>query len=168
MAYANGYHCCPWSFPVDINTWESNGVAKPAFDIRVRKAVAAIPQMATFVFARQQKYSMQGLRDTDFDILPLHGGLSLNEQSRVFSESRRRRVVVSTNVAETSLTVPSIRTVIDTGLVRRTRYHQGRGYLTLMPLALDSADQRAGRAGRVSHGHCIRLWGKAARLNPKP
>ena len=174
-AYANGVHIAALgrTFPVDIQYMGiPSELPNPRdLDIRVRKAVAAAPTDGDILVFAPGKAEIQriaqGLRDTDFDILPLHGGLSLNEQSRVFSESRRRRVVVSTNVAETSLTVPSIRTVIDTGLVRRTRYHQGRGYLTLMPLSMDSADQRAGRAGRVSHGHCIRLWGKAARLEPQ-
>lgn len=98
-------------------------------------------------------------------LLPLHGGLTLQQQSRIFQPSgRARRVILSTNVAETSLTVPGIGVVIDAGLVRRTRYHQGRGYLALMPIALDSADQRAGRAGRLGPGHCIRLWSSAAKL----
>ncbi len=101
---------------------------------------------------------------TDLEVLLLHGGLSLEDQARVFAPSRRRRVVLSTNVAETSLTVPGIGVVIDSGLVRRTRYHNGRGFLTLMPVALDSAAQRAGRAGRTAPGVCYRLWSPEARL----
>lgn len=98
--------------------------------------------------------------------LPLHGGLSLDEQSRVFEpvSGGRRKVVLATNVAETSLTIPGIGVVVDSGLVRRTRYREGRGFLTLVPVALDSADQRAGRAGRTAPGHCFRLWSDEARL----
>jgi ATP-dependent helicase HrpB len=70
----------------------------------------------------------------DWEVLPLHGGLTLQQQARVFREAGRRRVVCATNVAETSVTLPRIRVVIDSGLVRRTRYHKGRGYLTLAPL----------------------------------
>ncbi|HJL16845.1 MAG TPA: helicase-related protein, partial [Sandaracinaceae bacterium LLY-WYZ-13_1] len=81
-------------------------------------------------------------------VLELHGGLSLKDQSRVFAPTDRRKVVLATNVAETSVTIPGIGVVIDAGLVRRTRYHRGRGFLTLSPVALDSAEQRAGRAGR--------------------
>ena len=104
--------------------------------------------------------------DRGFDVIPLHGGLTLKQQARAFSPSGRRKLVLSTNVAETSVTVPGIGVVIDSGLVRRTRYHRGRGFLTLMPVASDSAEQRAGRAGRTGPGVCFRLWSHAARLEP--
>ncbi|MEQ9322565.1 MAG: helicase-related protein, partial [Polyangiaceae bacterium] len=103
-------------------------------------------------------------RRSDVDVIPLHGALSLDEQGRAFRTSNRRKVVLATNVAETSVTVPGVGVVIDSGLVRRTRYHQGRGFLTLMPIAQDSADQRAGRAGRTMAGRCLRLWQRAANL----
>lgn len=99
-------------------------------------------------------------------VLELHGGLSLAEQARVLRAGTGRRVILATNVAETSLTIPGIGAVIDSGLVRRTRYHDGRGHLALGPVALDSADQRAGRAGRLGPGRCVRLWGRGARLEP--
>ncbi len=102
----------------------------------------------------------------EWEFLELHGGLSLEEQARVFRPGRRRRVILATNVAETSITVPRITTVIDSGLVRRTVYHYGRSFLTLVPVAADSADQRAGRAGRLAPGRCIRLWSGKARLAP--
>ena len=100
----------------------------------------------------------------DFEVLALHGGLTLAEQSRAFRRADRRKVILSTNVAETSVTLPDIGVVIDSGLVRQTRYHGGRGFLTLVPLAMDSADQRAGRAGRTRPGVCYRLWSEAARI----
>jgi len=103
----------------------------------------------------------------DLDILPLHGGLSLAEQGRAFQPSKRRKVILATNVAETSVTVPGVGVVLDSGLVRRTRYHRGRGFLTLAPIAADSAEQRAGRAGRTAPGLCLRLWSEAARLEPR-
>ncbi len=99
------------------------------------------------------------------EVVELHGGLTLAQQGRVFRPGRRRRVVLATNVAETSLTIPRISTVIDAGLVRRTVYRGGRGHLTLLPVAADSADQRAGRAGRLGPGRCLRLWSPAARLD---
>ncbi|MEL6344574.1 MAG: helicase-related protein [Myxococcota bacterium] len=101
----------------------------------------------------------------DFAVLALHGGLTLAQQSRIFEPGEKRRVILSTNVAETSLTVPRIGVVIDSGLVRRTQYHHGRGYLTMMPIAQDSADQRAGRAGRLGPGVCYRLWSARAPLD---
>lgn len=102
----------------------------------------------------------------DMSVVLLHGDLSLDEQRRAFAPSPRRKVILSTNVAETSLTIPGVGVVIDSGLVRQTRYHQGRGHLTLVPVAQDSADQRAGRAGRTGPGVVYRLWGETARLAP--
>ncbi len=96
--------------------------------------------------------------------LILHGELSLKEQSAVYEKKKRKKIILSTNVAETSLTIPGIGIVIDSGLVKRTRYVGGRGFLTLLPIALDSADQRAGRAGRTMEGTCIRVWSKKAIL----
>ena len=105
-------------------------------------------------------------RRSELDLLPLHGALSLQEQGRVFSPGGRRRVILATNVAETSLTLPRIGVVIDSGLVRRTHYHGGRGYLALSPIARDSASQRAGRAGRLGPGMCYRLWREDYPLEP--
>ncbi|MCX6017099.1 MAG: ATP-dependent RNA helicase [Chloroflexi bacterium] len=92
--------------------------------------------------------------------LMLHGDLSPHEQDRVFAPSELRRVIAATNVAETSLTIPGIRHVIDSGLVRVARYDPTRGVDTLHVEAISqaSADQRAGRAGRTAPGTCIRLW----------
>lgn len=106
-------------------------------------------------------------RLSDLEVFELHGGLSLKEQTRVFQPSRRRKVVLSTNVAETSLTLPGIGVVIDSGLVRQTRYHRDRGFLTLVPIAEDSAEQRGGRAGRLADGVCLRLWSRQARLETR-
>ena len=106
-------------------------------------------------------------RAADFDVLELHGGLSLKEQNQVFQPSRRRKVVLATNVAETSLTLPGIGVVVDSGLVRQTRYHRDRGFLTLVPIADDSAEQRRGRAGRLADGVCLRLWSPQARLEAR-
>ncbi|MCC7541317.1 MAG: ATP-dependent RNA helicase, partial [Deltaproteobacteria bacterium] len=103
----------------------------------------------------------------DVVVVPLHGGLSLDEQRRAFDARDRRKVILATNVAETSLTIPGVGVVIDAGLVRQTRYHDGRGSLALVPIAEDSAGQRAGRAGRTMPGVCYRLWGRAARLAPR-
>jgi ATP-dependent helicase HrpB len=106
-------------------------------------------------------------RRRDLEVLPLHGGLSLDQQSRIFEPTRKRKVILATNVAETSLTVPGVGAVIDSGLVRQTRYFRDRGFLTLVPIALDSADQRAGRAGRLAPGRCLRLWSPAASLEER-
>ncbi|HSC98648.1 MAG TPA: ATP-dependent RNA helicase HrpA [Casimicrobiaceae bacterium] len=96
------------------------------------------------------------------EILPLYARLSVDEQQRVFAPSRGRRIVLATNVAETSLTVPGIRFVIDSGLARVRRYSL-RNKTTLLQIekvAQASANQRAGRCGRVQHGICVRLYGE--------
>jgi len=99
-----------------------------------------------------------GLPQTE--ILPLFGRLSAAEQHRVFSRHAGRRVVLSTNVAETSLTVPGIRYVIDTGTARISRYSQRTKVqrLPIEAISRASANQRAGRCGRVADGICIRLY----------
>ncbi|OHE62778.1 MAG: hypothetical protein A2Z99_17065, partial [Treponema sp. GWB1_62_6] len=106
--------------------------------------------------------------DTGASIEVLHGGLPLAEQRRVVGRAddaallrkAGRRIVLSTNVAETSLTVPGVTTVVDTGLVRLERYNLSvaMNRLSLESSSLRSADQRAGRAGRLGPGRCIRLW----------
>jgi ATP-dependent helicase HrpA len=98
------------------------------------------------------------LRDTE--VLPLYARLSAAEQHRVFSPSRGRRVVLATNVAETSLTVPGIRYVIDPGTARISRYSTRLKVqrLPIERISQASANQRAGRCGRVAAGICVRLY----------
>jgi len=97
---------------------------------------------------------------TDLEVLPLYARLSASEQHRVFQPHRRSRVVLATNVAETSLTVPGIRYVVDPGTARISRYSQ-RTKVQRLPIeriSRASADQRKGRCGRTSDGICIRLY----------
>src|ERR1017187_5040457 len=96
----------------------------------------------------------------DLEVLPLYARLSAAEQYRVFQPSRRRRAVLATNVAETSLTVPGIRYVIDPGSARISRYSQRTKVqrLPIEPVSRASANQRKGRCGRTSDGVCIRLY----------
>ena len=96
----------------------------------------------------------------EFDVLPLYARLSAAEQHRVFESHSRRRVVLSTNVAETSLTVPGIRYVVDAGFARISRYSFRTKVqrLPIEPISQASADQRKGRCGRVEAGVCIRLY----------
>ncbi len=100
------------------------------------------------------------LRETE--ILPLFSRLSAAEQDRIFQPHPGRRIVLATNVAETSLTVPGIRFVVDTGLARISRYsHRTKVQrLPVEAISQASANQRAGRCGRVSAGVCIRLYGE--------
>ncbi len=94
------------------------------------------------------------------EILPLYSRLSVAEQLRVFAPHAGRRIVLATNVAETSLTVPGIRYVVDTGVARISRYsHRTKiQRLPVEPISQASADQRKGRCGRVGPGICIRLY----------
>ncbi|MBN2804040.1 MAG: ATP-dependent RNA helicase [Deltaproteobacteria bacterium] len=96
----------------------------------------------------------------------LHGELSLTEQVEIFKSHIDKKIILATNVAETSLTIPGVGVVIDSGLVKRTRFVGDRGFLTTLPIALDSANQRAGRAGRTFSGNTIRLWSPKALLAP--
>lgn len=100
-------------------------------------------------------------------LIPLHGELPPEEQDAAFAPNRLRKVVVATNVAETSVTIDGIIHVIDSGLARVARYEPERGISTLFiePISRASAEQRAGRAGRTAPGVCRRLWTEGAHLN---
>lgn len=97
-----------------------------------------------------------------FRLLPLHGELSPRDQDATVARYDQRKVVVATNVAETSLTIDGIRCVIDSGLARIPRYDPYRGINTLLveKISRGAADQRAGRAGRTAPGLCRRLWSR--------
>jgi len=104
----------------------------------------------------------------DLEIVPLHGSLDAQEQDRAVRASTRRRIIVATNVAETSLTVPGVTAVVDTGLHKVARYDADRGIDSLETerIPTDSANQRAGRAGRTGPGIVRRLWDARDRLRP--
>jgi ATP-dependent helicase HrpB len=110
--------------------------------------------------------TIEAIRHTDesrgFILLPLHGELPPDDQDAAVARYDKRKVVVSTNVAETSLTIDGIRCVIDSGLARIPRYDPYRGINTLLieKISQASADQRAGRAGRTAPGVCMRLWSR--------
>ncbi len=104
--------------------------------------------------------ALEGLDLRHTDVLPLFGRLSTSEQHKVFSNHTGRRIIVSTNVAETSLTVPGIRYVVDTGFARISRYSRRTKVqqLPIEPISQASAEQRSGRCGRLGPGICIRLY----------
>ena len=107
-------------------------------------------------------------------MLPLYARLSAAEQHRIFQPHRGRRVVLSTNVAETSITVPGVRYVVDAGTARISRFSRRLKVqrLPIEPVSQASANQRAGRCGRVAPGVCIRLYTRddfeAGRSSPSP
>src|SRR5688572_9300494 len=100
------------------------------------------------------------------DVLPLYGELAPREQDAALAPARagRRKVVLATNIAETSLTIDGVRAVVDSGLERRSLFDPvtGMSRLETQRIALASAEQRAGRAGRTAPGVCYRLWGESA------
>ncbi|MGA2557658.1 MAG: ATP-dependent helicase C-terminal domain-containing protein, partial [Verrucomicrobiota bacterium] len=100
-------------------------------------------------------------------MIPLHGELPPEQQDLAFAPNRLRKLIVSTNVAETSVTIDGVVHVIDSGLARVARYDAERGIGTLLlePISRASAEQRAGRAGRTAPGVCHRLWTESGHLN---
>ncbi|WP_200944270.1 ATP-dependent RNA helicase HrpA [Lysobacter sp. Root667] len=112
---------------------------------------------------RDAHQSLERRKYRETEVLPLYARLSVRDQDRVFNPGPKRRIVLATNVAETSLTVPRIRYVVDPGLARVKRYSP-RGKLDRLhiePVSQASADQRKGRCGRISEGTCYRLYSEA-------
>ena len=106
----------------------------------------------------QEIHGSRALRE--FTCFPLHGELPPDQQDRAVARYESRKIIVSTNVAETSLTIDGVTVVIDAGLARVARFDPHRGINTLLieKISVASADQRAGRAGRTAPGICVRLW----------
>lgn len=159
-------------FPVDIRYLPGRALLPDALELpeRVQQALDEARQapgdVLVFLPGKAEIQACASALRGPLTLIPLHGGLTLEEQQRAFDRTPRRKVILATNVAETSLTIPGVGVVIDAGLVRQTLYQHGRGALALTPIAEDSAAQRAGRAGRTGPGVCYRLWNAAARLSP--
>ncbi|MDB6137455.1 MAG: hrpB 1, partial [Verrucomicrobiaceae bacterium] len=109
---------------------------------------------------RDTRDLLDGRLGRDFEVLALFGRMASAEQQKIFSPGSKRRVVIATNVAETSITIPRVRYVVDTGLARISRYNPRTRTkrLPVEAVSQSSANQRAGRAGRVQDGVCIRLY----------
>ncbi|MFK7741144.1 MAG: ATP-dependent RNA helicase [Planctomycetota bacterium] len=159
--------------PVDVQHLLRPPAAGDGLEIMVRDAVeralaetdgdvlAFLPGVGEI--ARSQT-ALQGLaRSRGVAVLPLHGRLDLAEQNRAVRPGDVRKVVLSTNVAESSLTIPGVTAVVDSGLARELRFDRGRGVdvLELGRISVASATQRSGRAGRTGPGRCYRLWSRA-------
>jgi ATP-dependent helicase HrpA len=112
---------------------------------------------------REVRELLEGRRGRECEVVSLFGRLTNDEQQRVFAPTSQRKIVVATNIAETSLTIPGIRFVVDTGLARVSRYSPTARTrrLPIEAVAQSSADQRKGRCGRVAEGVCIRLYSEA-------
>jgi ATP-dependent helicase HrpB len=156
------------TFPVDIEYLPKPVGDWPVWESAVKELerLAAQHEGDALVFmpgAYEISRTVQAAQDAlgnRFIVLPLHGDLPTNDQDAAVAQYDRRKVVVSTNVAETSLTIDGVRIVIDSGLARIPRYDPYRGINTLLveKISRASADQRAGRAGRTAPGVCLRLW----------
>jgi ATP-dependent helicase HrpB len=111
---------------------------------------------------------VQAVVARDIDVVPLYGTMDADAQDAALAEGGRRRIILATNIAETSLTVPGVSAVVDSGLHKVARYDPDRAIDSLETerIPQDSADQRAGRAGRLGPGHVFRLWHASDRLRP--
>lgn len=109
-----------------------------------------------------QRLLDEKLKNKDILILPLYSALSKEEQDKAISSNHKRKIILSTNIAQTSLTIEGVKVVIDSGLEKLSRYNYANAmdHLELNFISKDSSIQRAGRAGRLSNGKCYRLWHK--------
>jgi ATP-dependent helicase HrpB len=100
------------------------------------------------------------LKDKNIEVLPLYSTLSKEAQDKALGKNQKRKVILSTNIAQTSLTIPGVKVVIDSGLEKQSfyDYYTALNHLNTIFISQDSAVQRAGRAGRLSNGKCYRLW----------
>jgi len=153
--------------PVDVSYSPAQSVAQAAADLLAATAgqvlcfLPGASEIGRTVSELQQKHP-------GIDVLPLHGSLDADAQDAALQPSPRRRIIVATNIAETSLTVPGVTAVIDSGLHKVARYDADRGIdsLDTERITADAAAQRAGRAGRVAPGVVRRLWDARDRLRP--
>ena len=156
-------------YPVDVQYWPIEDLAGETY---IDAAVTAVDMvvdagrgdilvfMPTEKDIHETRRRLEGRHFRFTEILPLFGRLTAGDQQKVFYKQRYRRIVVATNIAETSITIPGIRYVIDTGLARISR-HNPRNQTHRLPveeISQSSARQRAGRCGRVQNGVCIRLY----------
>jgi ATP-dependent helicase HrpB len=159
------------TFPVEIEYLPKpvGGDGYPIWDLAADELERAAPQTEGDVLIFMPgKYeigrTISAIRasrvSAGFVVLPLHGELPPAEQDAALAHYEKRRAIVATNVAETSLTIEGVRVVIDTGLARIARFDPRRGINTLLveKISRASSDQRAGRAGRTAPGRCLRLW----------
>jgi ATP-dependent helicase HrpB len=148
-------------FPVDVR-YRPNATIRDALGDTRDDVLCFLPG------AREIDRARGELTGVDALVLPLHGQLDVDEQERALAPASRRKIILATNVAETSLTVEGVTDVIDTGLQKILRFdpESGVDHLVTERVSLDSADQRAGRAGRTAPGRAIRLWDSRDILRP--
>jgi ATP-dependent helicase HrpB len=165
------------SYPVAIDYFPARRGEALALQLKrcVEQALAKHPgDVLVFLPGRREivdaERNLAALCGDAIHLVPLHGDLPVERQSEALSPDPqgRRRIVLATNVAESSVTLPGVRVVIDAGLAREPRFDPNSGFSRLETVAISqaSADQRAGRAGRVAEGFCFRLWPESQRLDP--
>jgi ATP-dependent helicase HrpB len=151
------------AFPVEV---EHEGEGAPTdrdLELRVAAAVQRMLEQTpgdvlVFLPGKAEIERCRAALRGDAEAIAVHGGVPPRVLTAAFRPSARRRVFLATNVAETSLTIPSITAVVDSGLVRMRIHRGGRAVLAVVPISAASMQQRAGRAGRVAAGRCVRLW----------
>lgn len=166
------------SYPVEVRYAEiAPRDPLNAMESAVRRAIAECPgDLLAFLPGVGEIDRVRRQLEPDLgsalDLLPLHGTLPVEAQQRALvpGPGSRRRIVLATDIAETSVTIEGVTTVIDCGLARKPRLDPGSGLTRLVtePIPLASADQRAGRAGRTAPGVCIRLWTRAQEVGRAP
>ena len=160
------------TFPVDIDYLKREVIDEPAWELAADALAQAGDDGGDVLIFMPGAYeiarTIEEIKRSGFDgvVLPLHGDLSPRAQDAAVATYDQRKVVVSTNVAETSLTIDGVTLVIDAGLAKIAKYDPHRGINTLITekISRASADQRAGRAGRTAPGRCIRLWSERDHL----
>jgi ATP-dependent helicase HrpB len=164
------------TFPVEIEYLKRETIDEPPWEIAA-DAFAQAPDDGGDVLifmpgAFEIGRTIQELKRSDFKgvVFALHGDLSPRAQDAAVATYPERKIVVSTNVAETSLTIDGVTLVIDSGLAKIAKYDPHRGINTLITekISRASADQRAGRAGRTAPGRCVRLWSERDQLGRRP
>jgi ATP-dependent helicase HrpB len=148
-------------FPIDVR-YRPTGTIRDALGDTQGDVLCFLPG------AREIERARGELAGVDALVLPLHGQLPVDEQERALAPATRRKIILATNVAETSLTVEGVTDVIDGGLHKVLRFDPASGvdHLVTERISIDSADQRAGRAGRTAPGRAIRLWDARDILRP--
>ena len=163
-------------YPVDVHYLADEGRQDPEELSHIELAVQAVERiqsenpfgdilifMPTEQGIRETVELIEGRKYKGVTILPLFARLTAAQQARVFAPAPGRKIIVATNIAETSITIPGIRYVVDTGLARISRYmpRSRTTALPVAPISKSSADQRMGRCGRVANGVCYRLYTEA-------
>jgi ATP-dependent helicase HrpB len=158
------------TFPLEIQYRTAVPIEDAVADVRGQSAEGAVLVFLPGAgeIRRAAERLAPKLARHPIDVLALHGGLDADEQDAAIRPSVRARVILATNLAETTVTVPDVTVVVDTGLHKVARYDPSRAIdsLDTERVSQDAADQRAGRAGRVRAGTVVRLWDARDRLRP--